>query len=371
MKIAIYNLTATTKLGGLETFSWEMARELAGRGFEVEILAGHGELRGRQAPGLEVHTFPFRPRERFPDLGSRFRKLAERLSLARHARGRLAGEGYAAVVVVKPYDIPAALWARRRSGCRVCYFSGGGEFFPGYAFLVRRLDHFCACSAFDAQDIAAHCGVRPAVNHYGVDTDNFRPLEPDPELARRWGIEPGDQVVASAVRLVAFKGITYGLEALALARERLPRLRYLLAGSGPEEPRLRRRIRELGLEGVVRLVGQLSHSRLAAFYSLAQVAIFPSVQEALGIAVAEAMSCGLAVVASRGGGMPEMAVPGAGITVPPRDPQALAAALVGLFQEPARLEELGRAARRRVLEHFTWSACADRLLAGLGLPLRP
>ena len=369
MRFAFYNLTSTTKLGGVETCTWQLAQELAGRGHQVAVIGGTGDYRPTNlAQGINVITFPFVPREKVPDLGSRFRKFGERLSLARRAVPQMNALKPHAVIMVKPYDIPAAILVRRKIGAKLCYHSGGGEFFPGYAALARRLDFFCACSAYDAREIEKNTGVRPQVNHYGVNSQAFRPLDPDLQLAQRWGLGPNFPVVASAVRLVAFKGLDVGLRALALARQSLPGLRYLIAGDGPEKEKLTQLAGELGLMETVTFTGPLPHHQLPAFYSLARVGLFPSKEkEALGIAVGEAMACGLAPLITQVGGMPEMVTPGTGVVVPPRDPKALAQALVELFADPARLESVGRAARQRVQEHFTWTACADRLLAGLGL----
>ena len=319
-------------------------------------------------PASRCTPSPLPTGEKLPDLGSRFRKLGERLSLAKNAMSFLIAQRYAAIVVVKPYDIPPMLWVRRRTGVKVCYFSGGGEFFPGYGFWAKKLDHFCACSAYDANDIAAHKGVRPAVNHYGVDTRAFRPMEPDPEWAARWGVDQNGPVMASAVRLVAFKGLDVALRALALARKDIPGLRYLLAGSGPEEEKLRRICRELNLEDAVTFTGPLPHAELPRFYSLAKVGLFPSREkEALGIAVGEAMACGLAALVTRVGGMPEQATAETGLVVEPKSPEALADGMRELFVDFDSLAAKGKAARERMKEHFTWAACADRLLSGLGL----
>lgn len=369
MRIALYNLTTTTKLGGVETCFWALAREMARRGIQVEVVGGQGEIGAAEnTPNLKVVTFPFKDRSRFPDLGSRFRKFAERRSLARRAGPHLAAGGFDAIIMGKPYDIPAALKARKKSGAKLCYFSGGGEFMPGYAWLTRKLDYFCACSRYDADDIYAHKKVRPAVNHYGVDTERFRLLGPDAEFAAAWGVDPAAPVLASGVRLVPFKGIDVALRAVALIQPRLAGLRYLIAGSGPAQEKLQTLCRELGLEDTVRFVGSLPHEDLARFYSLARLAVFPSLEkEALGIAVGEAMACGKATVVTEVGGMPELTGDEAGVRVPPRDPQALAEAVLGLFNQPEAIDTLGRAARDRIVERFTWSACVDRLLAGLGL----
>ena len=372
MRFVFYNLTSTTKLGGVETCTWQLAKVLAAKGHRVEVIGGKGDYSPGFLPGgITIVTLSFVPREKIPDLGSRFRKFGERLSLAVRAVPYMNALKPHGILMVKPYDIPAAIFTRRRTGAKLCYHSGGGEFFPGYAALTKRLDYFCACSAYDARDIEKNTGVTPQVNHYGVDTESFRPMEPDSQLARRWGIDPKSPVIASAVRLVAFKGLDVGLTALARAKKSLPGLRYLIAGEGPEKENLTRLAVDLGLKDTVTFTGPLPHNELPAFYSLAQVGLFPSKEkEALGIAVGEAMACGLAPVITNVGGMTEIVTPGTGVVTPPKDPQALAQALVKLFTDPDRLEAISRAARKRIKEHFTWEACADRMLVGMGLAER-
>ncbi len=366
MRWVFYNLTSTTQSGGVETTTWLLARELLARGHEVTVVGGRSSRPlPPEAEGVQVVTFPYRPRQAFPDLGSRARKLLERLSLARRALPFLRGAGER-LVVFKPYDLGPALWAARGREVRVGFLSGGTEFFPGYAALARRVHYFAAVSRFTAGQIERATGLRPRVNHLGVDTESFRPLEPDWDLGRSLGLEPGDEVMVSAVRLVPLKGLQHALAALARLAPSRPRLKLAVAGEGPYAEVLAGQARELGLADRLVLAGLLPHSRLASFYALGQVAVFPSQgEEALGLSAAEAMACGLPVVASDLGGLPEVVGAEAGVLVPCKDPEALARALAGLLDDEARRKAMGRCGRRRVEEHFTWPACAARLEAGL------
>jgi glycosyltransferase involved in cell wall biosynthesis len=79
------------------------------------------------------------------------------------------------------------------------------------------------------------------------------------------------------------------------------------------------------------------------------------------------MACGLPVLLTRVGGLPEMVTPDTGLMVEPKSPQALAQGLKTLWADQDRLAQMGRAAREHVAKNFTWAACADRLLKGLGL----
>lgn len=366
MRWALYNLTTTTQGGGVEMSVWSLGRELARRGHQVTIVGGHSRRPLPDlAPGMEVLTFAYTPRERFPDLGTRARKLMERLSFARQALPALRAGGFERFVIFKSYDLAPALWAARRGGARVGFLSGGSEFYPGYATLARRLNYLGAVSAFTAGQMQGATGLVPQVNHLGVDLALFHPAPPDLELARACGLGPGDEALVAAVRLVALKGVQRAINALALLGDRRPNLRLLVAGEGPYRAELVERARQAGVAGRVHLLGFLPPQRLAGFYALGRVAVFPSMgEEALGLSIAEAMACGLPVVASRLGGVPEV-VGDLGLLVPPKDDQALAQAVEGLLDDPGRRAGLAEGGRERVVREFTWPACAARLEEGL------
>ncbi|CAO0823270.1 hypothetical protein DFAR_3610017 [Desulfarculales bacterium] len=115
MKWVLYNLTTTTQGGGVEMSVWSLGKELALRGHEVTIIGGQSRRPlPAEAAGLQVLTFGFTPRERFVDLGTRARKLMERLSFARQALPGLRGGGFERLLIFKSYDLAPALWAARR-----------------------------------------------------------------------------------------------------------------------------------------------------------------------------------------------------------------------------------------------------------------
>ena len=366
MNWALYNLTTTTQGGGVEMSVWAIAKELDRRGHGVTILGGRSDRPlPPEAQGLRVRLYPFTPREKFPDLGSRARKLMERLSFARRAVAGLLEGGYQRVLAFKSYDLAPVLWAGRRCGARIGFLSGGGETYPGFASLARRLDYLAAVSAFTARQMAVARGVEPVVNHLGVDLERFRPVEPDPELAARAGLTPGQPVLVCAVRLVALKGVQRIINALAILENRHPDLRLVVAGEGPYRDELKSRARQAGVAKRLSLLGFVPQTRLAGFYALGDLAVFPSMgEEALGLAIAEAMACGRPVVASDLGGVPEV-VGDCGLLVPAKDDQALAAAIDDLLGDPARREVLARNGRVRVARLFSWAACVDRLEEGL------
>jgi D-inositol-3-phosphate glycosyltransferase len=130
----------------------------------------------------------------------------------------------------------------------------------------------------------------------------------------------------------------------------------------PEIGRLRQVAAEEGVTDLVTFVGSRGRAELRAYYAAADVFVTTPWYEPFGITPVEAMACGTPVIGASVGGIKTTVVQGeTGYLVPPRDPDALAGRLAELFREPARLRELGRAARARARRHFTWAAVAARV----------
>ena len=159
------------------------------------------------------------------------------------------------------------------------------------------------------------------------------------------------------------KGLDDLLDAWRLVRRQLSGvdLRLVLVGDGEDRDELRRRSTADGLEGV-RLVDDWveDRSRLVALLSAADVYVFPSRHEGLPVAPAEAMACGLPVVAADVSGVEDV-VGETGLVVPRDDPRALADALVSVLADLERARRLGRLARRRVEEELALPIVGRRL----------
>jgi len=139
-------------------------------------------------------------------------------------------------------------------------------------------------------------------------------------------------------------------------------------------------ITRLGLSDVVHCVSGISDDALAHLYGEAEVAVVPSLYEGFSLPAIEAMACGVAVVATTGGALPEVVGTDGttGVLVAPDDPGALAGAIGELLDDPERRARLGAAGRERVMSRFTWqvtaagtAACYEALLEGKPLPGAP
>jgi glycosyltransferase involved in cell wall biosynthesis len=174
----------------------------------------------------------------------------------------------------------------------------------------------------------------------------------------------GAPTIGFSGRFVPEKGVDLLVEAFALVAEQLPDARLLLCGDGPQRVDIARRIRELRLDAQVELTGWLPRAAVEKTLDSAWVEVVPSRwDEPFGLAVAEAMMRGTAVVASDAGGPAELIChEQTGLLVPPNDHAALARGLTSLLRDRATAERLGAQGRRFALSNLTEDMFVDRML---------
>lgn len=176
--------------------------------------------------------------------------------------------------------------------------------------------------------------------------------------------EPGRGLnVLYVGRLEKGKGLVDLLLAARLVLHDIPEVKLILAGaSQPTLPteELDELIISNGLSGKVERLGQVGRERLGVLYRAASVCVLPSYYESFGLAALEAMSCGVAVVGTRVGGLPEVVEHGVtGLLVAPGDANALAKALLDLLTDPERRESMGRLGRERAERLFSADSVFD------------
>lgn len=215
-------------------------------------------------------------------------------------------------------------------------------------FALRRADHITATGLrlAEAATRYAPAGKPVTVVPYGVDLREFRP--------RPRG-ERSEVVIGAVTRLSKEKGLHYLLEAFAVVAGRRPEASLVLAGEGPERRRLERLAARLGLGERVQFLGEVPHEQVPQVLQGLDIFAMPSTYEGFGVAALEAGAMEVPVVASRIHGIPDVVVDGeTGLLVPPRDRQALAAALERLAADGDLRRRLGRAGRAFVAEHYSW-----------------
>jgi rhamnosyl/mannosyltransferase len=201
-----------------------------------------------------------------------------------------------------------------------------------------------------------HCHVIP----YGIALDQFARADSNEvaEIRQRYG----DRLVLSVGRLVYYKGFEYLIRAMKQVRGKL-----LIIGDGPLREKLRSLATELGVADKVILAGEIQNERIVSYYHASKLFALASIarSEAFGIVQIEAMAAGLPVVnTSLDSGVPFVSLHDkTGLTVPPADPDSLAAAINRLLDDPELRQSFGRAAALRARDEFSLESMTSRTLA--------
>lgn len=231
----------------------------------------------------------------------------------------------------------------------------------------RRVD---ACAAVTEETMREACAFGIARERAlripnGVDTDSFQPPAPAERdaLRERLGLARDACLAVSVGRLAHEKNPLGIVEAWARARPAF-RAPWLLAfvGDGPLRAAVASRVRELGLDGNVRIVGHCD--RVQDWLRAADLFVLGSHNEGMANTALEAMACGLPSVVTAVSGMDAlMTQTGAGLVAPPGDAAALAQRLVELHDDAPRRRAMGAAAREAILSGYSISQIAQRYLA--------
>ncbi|MGQ0632313.1 MAG: glycosyltransferase [Sporichthyaceae bacterium] len=243
------------------------------------------------------------------------------------------------------YDFPAGGPAQRRM----------------VTFALGRADAVCSTSQAMADETNKYTDAPIAITPFGVDPHQFAPASRLPD----------GRVVFGIVKTMKAK---YGIDVLLRAYHRFTELvgpqaaartELVIVGGGPQLQEYEALAAELGLTERVRFTGAIPHADVPAVINSFDVFIVPSVldSESFGVAAVEAQACGVPVLVSAVGGLPEVIRDGVtGFVVPPRDPEALALRMRELHDDGALRARLGAAGREHARAAYTWEDNATRML---------
>jgi len=187
---------------------------------------------------------------------------------------------------------------------------------------------------------------------------------PLPQLEERRDLQGRQPTLLFFGEIAAHKGVFELAQAFAGIAAAFPRLKLVYAGTGRAIEEVRRLPAELGLEDRIECTGWLESQRKRAALAGATIFVLPSYVEGMPMALLEAMSWGLPVIATAVGGVPEVITSEVnGLLVAPGDVGALAAAITRLMSDPALRERLGSAARETIATRFSLNTAFERLLA--------
>jgi glycogen(starch) synthase len=373
-----FEFPPSVAIGGIGTYTWEASRMLAAAGVEVEVFAAGSK--GKEPArdfGVQVHRIQAHDRSTFRDAvlqtfaarhGQKLFDLIESPEIGAEA-SRIA-TAYPELAVISKLHTPSylvgvigqeqptaldrlrfrlgALRRGRWAGLQQVPYNREQD--PEWQF-TRHADGIAAPSQAIADRLMADWDLDP--ERISVFPYPFLPAPdllalPIPQQVRNFGF---------LGRLEARKGVVELARAIPRILRQAPQLRFRFLGpswpyrKGDMETWIRQHCRS-SLDRIT-FVGAVPRNQLAAELGLCDAVVLPSRWESFGLVCAEAMASGRAVIGSAAGGMAEVIQPGvSGLLVPPRSPEAIAAAVLSLVEQPEQVAQFGAAGRQRVLDHL-------------------
>jgi len=217
--------------------------------------------------------------------------------------------------------------------------------------VARQFSHIITVSEFTKKDIAKEFGLdqnKFRVVHNGINNEFFYPKQNGPR--------PENSLIVTNSADTPLKGLNFLLEAVARVR-RERHLTLTVIGQPKKDGIIENLVKELKLGDIVRFTGRIENEEFADYYAKSTLAVVPSLYEGFGIPAAEAMACGVPLISTSGGALPEV-VGDAGLVVPPADATALAQAITRLLDSAEERKKLAQAGLERVNSVFSWAKAA-------------
>ena len=371
MKILLVSTFFPPWRGGVETYVFNLARNLQARGHEVSLIcasppvkAGTEYLDGIRIERLRVagrvYGTPI-----VPELPLRL--MQERPDIV-HAGFPSPYCAFFASVTSRLRGIPAVLtWhndlppvARTAHAIATVHDYAVLPLYLGNYKLIISTSRLYAETS---RVLRAHSD-RVVIIPHGVDTVRFNPHVRADELRRQ--VAAGNQkiilFVGALTRWHIYKGLDVLLKAVALLRGESPDLKLLVVGGGELVSKYVQLTIDLGIQDLVFFAGNVSDDELPKYYAISDLLVLPSKDrsEGFGLVLLEANATGKPVIATKVGGIPSVIQDGYnGILVPPSDADALAAAIKHGLEDEDLLRQMGKNGRRFAEEH-DWSIVTEQ-----------
>ena len=273
-----------------------------------------------------------------------------------HAQGSFAPYSTAAALVRNKY--PTLLTMHGILAKELKFHKGINFIFilfihkPNERYVVSKISNIIAVSLHVKNVISDMTQSQIYVIQNGIDFEDIHNVQPHKSIEY-----PSILFVGGLSKV---KGIDTLLNAVPIIRKKILNLCVYIAGSGPEENKLKELVKELNIEENVNFLGYISENEKYSYYKSADVCVFPSRYEPFGIVLLEAMACGKPVVASNVGGIPFVVEEGkTGLLFESGNVEDLADKIMTILKNEELREKMGEAGRERAKE-FTWDKIAER-----------
>jgi phosphatidylinositol alpha-mannosyltransferase len=359
VKIALVSPYDLSVPGGVNNHIRHLAREFSAHGHEC-IIVGPASAEP-MAAGCPVaalgRPIPWR-------VGGSIARISLSLRMAKPVRRLLDEHRFDIVHVHEPFvpQLPIQ-FLRYSEAVNVGTFHAAAESNIYYVYgrrligrWIRRMDGKIAVSEAAARHVSRYFPGYYNIIPNGIDVESFaRPREKLPELA-------GGPNILFVGRPEKRKGLSYLLRAFVGVKERMPTARLVVVGAGSFD-RYERRMRRAGVKDVI-FRSHVPFDELPRYHQSCQVFCAPNTGfESQGIILLEAMAAGMPIVASNIEGFALVITHGVeGVLVPPKNAEALSAALVDLLQDEPRRRRMGEEGRQRA-QQYDWRRVAQRVLS--------
>ena len=296
------------------------------------------------------------------------------------------------------FDLPAILrlaWAMKRKKCLLVHFHDAHSAAVGsvaaslakvpFRIITRRVDFPLKKNYFSRRKymknvdaiIAISEGVKKVLVEGGVDPENvevissgidFSSFEEDSSaltskdyLHREFSFAVDDYLVGIVAHLADHKGHQYLIQATKILKKQAPKIKTIIVGEGPLSMELDRQAKELDVEDIIFFLG--FRKDIPKILSSLDLFVLSSHLEGMGSSILDAMASRLPVVATKVGGIPDVVIHGeTGLLVPPRNPSALARAILMLYSDKTLASHLGQKGYELVHRKFSAEAMADKVV---------
>lgn len=364
MKVAILIGHYYPYIGGAEIFAQRLAEYLVRRGNKVDVITGWWDkelVRSEVINGVNVYRIRTLRLKHFSQITLFFPMFLRLLTLDRiesydvfHSVGEtmVAYTGAATKALrKKPHIITI-------QGTTLATGLGNSP----VGFILRKLSRLSLKRASlvhaisrELASLAERCGAENViVVPNGVDMAEFMPMEKG-QAREKLDIPLDESVVVCVARLVPVKGVDYLIRAIPLLSQLNNRISLLVIGDGPQRSDLEKLALELGLRDKVKFLGALPHEQIPLYLNVADVFVQSSLHEGLGIALIEAMSCGIPVIGTKVDGIMDIIEDNQnGFLVPPRDSEAIAKAVKKIFADEDIRSRFIAKGLETVKDKFQW-----------------
>jgi D-inositol-3-phosphate glycosyltransferase len=384
-------LIGGTDSGGQNVYVAELAGQLAGKGYHIDIFTRWEDVSlpqivklrsGIRVIHIKAGPLAVLPKEELlfhmDEFSHNMSEFMQSVSFSYHLiHANFFMSGLVAMELKKQFNIPFVITFHALGHVRKLHQKEQDKFPAGRIAIeeqiVKKADAIIAECPQDRDDLIVHYKADPSritIIPCGFNPQEFFPIS-KMEAKAILNFDPEERMVLQLGRMVPRKGIDNVIKAVAQIDAKLRKIRLVIVGGpddvpqfdpGSELGRLQQLAAKLGIAMMVTFEGRRNRDMLKYYYSAADVFVTTPWYEPFGITPLEAMACGTPVIGADVGGIKFSVADGkTGFLVPPNTPAVLADRLTRLFDNPDLLSQLGKNALDQV-QNFTWAKVAEQVV---------